>query len=669
MQDTSWDEQPGGTPQKGLSMPPFTQEAAFDQQAEKVRICEQRRQYIDQYLFPQEKDWRLSPGDGGDPATVSEFVLQRELTLDRMARQRLAQKQQRGEPHDQAASEADYLIQLAEEKDRLKYFPVLFISAPHLESEVSGTFPGIPTPLLNATSVLDRHLYIDEFPCWKVPRVVGVMNPMVYNQEFLEQLRQYVTRFKPHMVGISNLSEGHYFALQIARQVKALSPETIILLGGAHEDGTNPLVYRKAVQRVASGERSPVRGVPRPDPLTYQLSEAQLHSLDELQTLAATEEQSLIDFVAAGDAPYLVMEFMKIVADHLEASAEELKQIVLASRERFSRVEGSGYLFFYSQTSHAIEHVELSGQPLDRDRLPFLFLEHLTQDNRFPIFHGKKTVQVMACAGCKYTCTFCHESADHTLYGLPKLQERAPENVIKELNLRKEQGYEAVFFDDSTFTQRLSGTMRLLALMKEQKEAQGDFMEWGCQTTINDVNCEILRAMAEAGCTYIYFGLESANPLSLLVQKAKQLHVRTGRDNWANRFKEVAAWCHEAGIRVGTSLQFGLDDTPLQRQATLDLVAEVYRAGHIAANSIALNINAPYPGTDEWIHLLKREGYRLPDYREKLTRNPAFETAHQFTALSPAEIDEIYALAREKLGDALLSVEFARTNQVKKSLK
>jgi radical SAM superfamily enzyme YgiQ (UPF0313 family) len=604
-------------------------------------IVERRLQYVITQFPRHEQDWRLSPGDGGDPTEVSEFALQRELSIELAARKRLADSD--------CSNQKVWRRSLEQERRSLKYFPVLFVSAPHIEDAVSGTFPGMPTPLLYSTAVLDRYLRIDEFPSMKVPEVIAVMNPSLYTAEFRQELTTCVRRHKPRLVGISNLSEGHHFALEIAKLVKSVSTETIVLLGGQHEDGTNPVVYRQTAARVDA--------MPPARREMYRLSEAALRRAGSLQTLARTEEREFIDFVAAGDGPYLLMELMKLLADHLDTSIAEFKRLVLASKDRFASLPGSGHLFLYDDDHKELRHVELSGSPIDGNALPFIFLDRLTHENRFPVFNYKKTAQVMACLGCKYACSFCHESADHFLYGVPKLLQRDPENVIKELDLRKEQGYEAAFFDDSTFTQNPPWLERLLRLMRE-RQCRGAFLEWGCQTTINDVTPPVLERMAAAGCTYIYFGIESARPGTDQVQKVRQLRVLTGEDDWAIRFKRVARWCHDAGIRVGTSLQFGLGESPEHRDQTMELVADLYRSGYIAKGCVALNINAPYPGTEQWVQLMGRADRRLPDYREKLVRHPAFETAHQFTQLPGDVIDEIYEQAAQRLGDAILSVDF-----------
>ena len=164
-----------------------------------------------------------------------------------------------------------------------------------------------------------------------------------------------------------------------------------------------------------------------------------------------------------------------------------------------------------------------------------MFRARLARENRYPIFNNKNTAQVMACVGCVESCEFCFESASPTLYGVPKLQQRNPENVLKELDLLKEQDYKAIFFDDSTFTQNPHTTNRLMELMTERRKETGEYFEWGCQTTIRSVDPEqrqgLLKKMAEAGCTYVYFGLEQAEPDIEHVQKASKfpIHKNHGR--------------------------------------------------------------------------------------------------------------------------------------------
>ena len=106
-----------------------------------------------------------------------------------------------------------------------------------------------------------------------------------------------------------------------------LSPETIIVMGGAHEDGTNPEVYKRSSEQVKTKSKPNFAGV-RPPTETYELSEEHMAKMEKIRTFAKDEERVLIDFVVSGDAPYLLMELMKTIADNPDASADELKKII-----------------------------------------------------------------------------------------------------------------------------------------------------------------------------------------------------------------------------------------------------------------------------------------------------------------------------------------------------
>ena len=73
-----------------------------------------------------------------------------------------------------------------------------------------------------ATAVLDRYLRTDTFPAASSPEVTAVMNPDQFSDEFIQNLIERVKREKPRVVGISNTSEGHYFAIEIAKIIKML---------------------------------------------------------------------------------------------------------------------------------------------------------------------------------------------------------------------------------------------------------------------------------------------------------------------------------------------------------------------------------------------------------------------------------------------------------------
>ncbi|MBS2546758.1 radical SAM protein [Catenulispora sp. NL8] len=598
----------------------------------------EREEHVESVLYQHERDWRFIPGDGQDPRVVSEAALRREWAVEQELQAWLSEWPAADRP---AADSADVLAT----RHRLKYFPVLFISAPHIEDGATGSFPGLPTPLLHATAVLDRMLRIDEFPGPRVPDVVATMNPPSYNPDFEADVIRCLTERRPVVVGISNLSEGHFYALRIARLVKAVLPQALVILGGQHEDAVNPQIYHRASDRVRAmvGRRANGLGL-------FGLTTEEEDRLAALQTLAADTDRACVDLVIAGDGQYALLEVLKIVSECQPAGATALKARLLASRDRFAALQGTGDLHLFDPETGRVEGFPFSGLPIDGDTLPFIDVTRLSHENRFSVFGNRNTAQILACLGCKYACEFCHESADAFLYGQPKIRQRSPEHVVKEIELRQEQGFEAVFFDDSTFTQNPRWLTGFLDLLEKRDPDTG--IEWGCQTTINDIDETMLHRMAANGCSYIYFGLESAAPQETSVQKVQQLRVLTGATDWADRLRQVAHWCREAGVRIGTSLQFGLGETWEERVQTMDLVAELHKDGCIPEGCVSLNINSPYPGTRQWLRMLKSGG-PMPDYRSRLIRHQAFETAHQYSKITGKEVADLYLLAAERLGKAI----------------
>ena len=90
-------------------------------------------------------------------------------------------------------------------------------------------------------------------------------------------------------------------------------------------------------------------------------------------------------------------------------------------------------------------------------------------------------------------------------------------------------------------------------------------LEWGAQLTVEfltslqsrDKALELLRSMRAAGCTYLYFGIESMAP-SIMSKIHKNLH-RASEARLGDKVRAALELVKEAGIRTGASVLFGLD--------------------------------------------------------------------------------------------------------------
>lgn len=283
---------------------------------------------------------------------------QRDLKIEKQAKDNLSEKR--------FASHEEYVLALEQEIHRLKYFPVLFISAPHIGENVSGVFPGEPTPLMYATSVIDRYVRTDTFPAATSPEVIAMMNAEQFDDKLVEQLIDRVKAEQPRLVGISNTSEGHFFAGEIAKIIKMYSPETMVILGGSHEDGVNAEAYLKLP--IAEQAKSNIRAQ---------------------ETLRDERLKNLFDLVIAGDAPYGLAEIFKIIANNKDKSNQEIIEEIIRNKDIFKEVEGAGDISAVN-SKNQVETIPLSGTPLDWNKFPLMFRGRLATENKFPIFGGKK---------------------------------------------------------------------------------------------------------------------------------------------------------------------------------------------------------------------------------------------------------------------------------------
>src|ERR1044072_998126 len=130
------------------------------------------------------------------------------------------------------------------------------------------------------------------------------------------------------------------------------------------------------------------------------------------------------------------------------------------------------------------------------------------------IFDGLQATQLMTYRGCQFKCSFCaipNKEYDHDL-----------RTVGLDIKTLVEEGYQAVFIDDGTFTVKWGRARQVCDLLKKYD------LKWACQTRIDTVNEDRLKIMAESGCTYVYYGLESGSSdvLKAINKNLKMDHVK-----------------------------------------------------------------------------------------------------------------------------------------------
>src|SRR3989344_208695 len=150
-------------------------------------------------------------------------------------------------------------------------------------------------------------------------------------------------------------------------------------------------------------------------------------------------------------------------------------------------------------------------QNLDELPFPDLSLIKLNSYNGYYV----KTLPVstiMGTRGCVYRCTFCDQFASMGR----KFRHRSPKNIVDEIeqNIQKFNARD-IIFKDSTFT---NNEEWVYGICKEIKD-RGIKINWSCNTRVSMVNEKMLRAMKEAGCYMISFGIEAGTQHVLNLMK------------------------------------------------------------------------------------------------------------------------------------------------------
>ncbi len=109
----------------------------------------------------------------------------------------------------------------------------------------------------------------------------------------------------------------------------------------------------------------------------------------------------------------------------------------------------------------------------------------------------------LASRGCPYKCTFCLTIMQGKQWRL-----RNTTKIADELEwLSREFRIRSVMFFDFEFGLNRDRTLELCREIASRKIP----MTWGCEMRVSDAKEDVLRAMKEAGCNFIGFGVESGN--------------------------------------------------------------------------------------------------------------------------------------------------------------
>jgi len=180
-----------------------------------------------------------------------------------------------------------------------------------------------------------------------------------------------------------------------------------------------------------------------------------------------------------------------------------------------------------------------------------------------------------ATRGCNYRCTFCsiHLALGGGEYGYRK---KSPADVVK--MVEKMSGPMVMFWDDDLLSDPPYTKELCLALKPLKKK-------WMSQMSATYVahHPEMLKLLAESGCSAMFMGLESINQASL---------KSVDKQNSAKTYEELIRRVHDYGIDIHAGFVCGLD-----HEDVYDFERTAEWATRMGLCGALWRILTPYPGT------------------------------------------------------------------------
>lgn len=334
-----------------------------------------------------------------------------------------------------------------------------------------------------------------------------------------------------------------------------------------------------------------------------------------------TLKEKCFDIAVIGEGEATFLDLVKTIKDNKDLS--EVKGIYYKTKDnKITRTEPREF----------IQDLDSIPWPA-RDLLEMR--EYMKTHEEAPILFPHSTV--VAARGCPFNCFFCQPTA-RNMFGR-KARIRSPKEVAKEMGFVFEKyKLNSVTVTGDTLTFDKEWVYDFCNEIKKQKLK----VNWVAGTRIDTVDLEMLKAMKEAGCYYVVFGVESGSQRILSEIMDKKITVEQIKKS----FKD----CKKAKMLARANLMIGSPtETKADIQDTIRLIDD------IRPDYITTCPTNPLAGTYLYDHALEKKLLRVKDIT-KIDRRTENALKRELTDKEIRDYIKYfwYLMRRQNLVDMLL---------------
>ncbi|MFH1744574.1 MAG: radical SAM protein [bacterium] len=207
---------------------------------------------------------------------------------------------------------------------------------------------------------------------------------------------------------------------------------------------------------------------------------------------------------------------------------------------------------------------------MDLDEIPFPD-KNLIKREKY-----NKVESILFSRGCPYQCYYCSRPSISKI-----IRYRSVENLIGEIKLCLKYCNGNINFQDDTFTMNRQKIIDFCESVKKENL----ILNWECNTRIDLVDDELLKAMRESGCSRINFGVESGN------EELRRKVINKGMFT-NEKIKEVFQSCRKHGIEIACYFMIGHpEETKEMVQETKNMIL------NYGIDILGLSLPLPFPGS------------------------------------------------------------------------